>query len=199
MKTRFGCLCLPQLAGNRSFCPAFLAKPANFGARHSNFDCAIAGNLLLQVFVEFAFEFADFSALNAGDVNVIARTVAFVVVAMPSKVKKVQFIDQPVVFKQFQGAIDGHARDFGVDRVSLLQDFRGIHVSNRGFNYLNHDAALPCETNAPGAKLALKLAGGFVNVDAFTGGDAVCGGRRHAEAQYSKMHRRECLGALSYW
>jgi hypothetical protein len=72
-------------------------------------------------------------------------------------------------------------------------------VANGGFNYLNYDAALTRETNAPGAKLALKLAGGFVNVDAFACGDAVCGGRSHRKAQYSKMRRRGWLGALGYW
>jgi hypothetical protein len=37
-----------------------------------------------------------------------------------------------------------------------------------------------------------------VNVDTFAGGDAMCGGRRHPKAQYSKMRRRGWLGAFSY-
>lgn len=192
-------LALLQLTGNRSVCPAFRAKPANLRARHANFDSAIAGNLLLQVFVEFAFEFTHFSALNAGDVNVIARAVAFVVMTMASKMEEVQFVDQPVVFEQFQGTIDGHACNLGIDLLSLLKDFGRIHMANRGFNYLNHDAALTRETNAPGAKLALKLAGRFVNVDAFACGDAMCRSRRHLKAQYSKMRRRGWLGAFGYW
>ena len=189
---------LVQLAGNRSLCPAFRAKPANFRTRHANFDSAVAGNLLLQVFVEFAFEFTDSSALNAGDVNVIARAVAFVVMTMPSKMEKVQLVDQSVVFEQFERAIDGYTGNFGVDRLSLLQDFGRVHMADRRFNYLNHDAALTRETNAPGAKLALKLARRFMNVDAFACGDAVCGGRRHLKAQYIKMRRRARLGGLGY-
>jgi hypothetical protein len=133
--------------------------------------------LLLQVFVELAFEFTDFSALNAGYVNMIARAVAFVVMTMPSEMEKVQLVDQPVVFEQFQGAIDGYTRNFGVDLLSLLQDFGGVHMANSRFNYLNDDAALTREANVPGAKLALKLACGFVNVDAFACGNTVCGGR----------------------
>jgi hypothetical protein len=38
-----------------------------------------------------------------------------------------------------------------------------------------------------------------VNVDAFACGDAVCGGRRHVEAQYNKMRRQGWLGGFGYW
>lgn len=134
--------------------------------------------------------------MNAGHVNVIARAVAFVVMTMPPKMKKVQLVDQPVVLEQFQRAVDGHARYFGIDLLSLLQNFGRVHMANRRFNYLNHDAALTRETNVPGAQLALKLAGRFLNVDAFARGDAVRRGRRHVDAQYSKVRRRGRLGAF---
>ena len=128
----------------------------------------------------------------------VARSVAFVVVAMASKMKKIQFVYQTVALEEFEGAIHGDARNFGVDGLSLLEDFGCVHVAISGFDYSNHDAALARETNTTRAQFTLKFASGFVNVDTFAGGDAVCGGRRHLKAQYSKM-RREWLGGFGYW
>ncbi len=57
-----------------------------------------------------------------------------------------------------------------------------------GFHYLQEDAALAGEADAAGTEFALQAAGGFV-IDAFTGGDAMCGGGGHGRhGHYTKTH-----------
>ena len=60
---------------------AFGAVAADFGARDGDFHAEVAGDLLFQLFVETAFEFADFAAAQAGHVDVVAWAVALVIVA----------------------------------------------------------------------------------------------------------------------
>jgi hypothetical protein len=119
---------------------------------------------------------------------------------MPSKMEKVQLVDQTVMFEQFESAIDGYACNFGVDLLGLLEDFGSIHVANRRFDHLNNDAALAREANVTRAQLALKLARRLVNIDAFARGDAVCRSGRHLGDQYSKMRLRGlAYRAFGYW
>jgi len=47
-----------------------------------------------------------------------------------------------------------------------------------GVHHLQEDAPLAREANAAGAQLAFEMAGEFV-IDAFAGGDAMCGGGGH--------------------
>ena len=51
------------------------AEAAYFCAGYCDFDAAVTGDLGLELLVEFAFEFADFAAADAGYVDVVARTV----------------------------------------------------------------------------------------------------------------------------
>ena len=62
------------------------AEAAYFCAGYCDFDAAVAGDLGFELLVEFAFEFADFPTADAGHVDVIARAVAFVEVAVAAEV-----------------------------------------------------------------------------------------------------------------
>ncbi|MFZ0039052.1 MAG: hypothetical protein WAK91_16620, partial [Candidatus Acidiferrales bacterium] len=64
---------------------AFFADAADFGARYGDLDAAVFGNLLHESLVKFAFEFAYFAATEAGHVDVIARAVALVIVAIAAE------------------------------------------------------------------------------------------------------------------
>ena len=76
------------------------AEAAYFGAGYCDFDAAVAGDLGFELLVEFAFEFADFAAADAGYVDVVARAVTFVEVAIASKMQQVEFVDQALAFQQ---------------------------------------------------------------------------------------------------
>jgi len=71
--------------------PALLAAvgadSADFGPRDSNFDSSILRNLPLQIFVEFAFHLSYFAAAQTGHVNVIARPMAFVEMAVAAQMQ----------------------------------------------------------------------------------------------------------------
>ena len=87
------------------------AEAAYFGAGNRDFDAAVAGDLALQLFVEFAFEFADFAAADAGDVDVVARAMAFVEMAVAAEVQEIELVNEAMTLQEIQRAIDGYARD----------------------------------------------------------------------------------------
>src|SRR5271156_1847436 len=72
------------------------AEAAYFCAGYCDFDAAVAGDLGFQLLVEFAFEFADFAAADAGYVDVVAGAVAFVEVAVAAEVQEIELVDQAV-------------------------------------------------------------------------------------------------------
>ena len=86
---------------------AVVADAADFGAGDGDLHFEVAGDLFLQLFVEAGFKFADFAAAKAGDVNVVARAVGFVVVAVAAEVKVVEFVDEAFFLEKFDGALDG--------------------------------------------------------------------------------------------
>lgn len=146
---------------------AIFAEAADFRARDANFDVKIICNLRFQIFVKLRFKFTHFSATHAGDVDVVARAVAFVIVSMAAKMEKVQFVDEAVIFEQVHGAIDRDARDIGIDFLRAFENFFGVHVAWCAFEHFDEDHALPREANAAFSDLAREMAGRFVLVDAF--------------------------------
>ena len=74
---------------------AVRADAADFGAGNSDLDVAISGDLFLQLLVEAGFEFANLPAAQAGNVNVIARAVSFIVMPIPAKVEKIKLSIRP--------------------------------------------------------------------------------------------------------
>ncbi|HVB58481.1 MAG TPA: hypothetical protein VNE63_18925 [Candidatus Acidoferrales bacterium] len=143
------------------------AKAAHFGARYGDGEIAVPRDLFLQFLVKLAFEFPHVAAANAGDVDVVARAMAFVEVPMSTKVQQIELVDQAEVLEKLKGAIDGDTRNFGVDRLRTLEDFSGVQMTRCAFHHLQQHAALPRQANAARAELALEAPGRLVNVDAF--------------------------------
>ena len=148
---------------------ALRANAADFSAAHRDIDAAVARDLLLQLFVQLAFHFSHFSTMQTGDVNVVARAVAFVEVPVAAKVKQVELVDEPMAFQQIDRAIDGNARDVGIDFLRALEDFAGVEVAARGLHHLQKHSALAREPDSTGAKFALQASGRLVDVDSFSG------------------------------
>ena len=124
------------------FLPAVVADAAYFGAADGDFDPAVAGDLPFYFLVQFAFEFANFAAFHAGHMDVVARAVAFVVVAIAAQVQQVEFVDEALAFQQVERAIDGDAGDGRIDFLRAFQDFGGVEMAASGFHDLQQDAAL---------------------------------------------------------
>ncbi len=149
---------------------AILAKAADFRASDGDFDLEIAGNLRFQILVKLGFEFTDFSAAHACDVNVIARAVAFVIMAMAAQMEKIEFVDKTVIFEKVHRAIDRDPRDIRIDLLRAFENFFRVHVARGALKHFDEHHALAGEANAARLDLTREMAGRLVLVDAFAGG-----------------------------
>ena len=161
------------LGGGVGLATAVSADSAHFRAADGDFDASVARDLFLQFLVQLAFHLADFAAAHAGDMDVVARAVAFVEVAVTAQVEQIELVDQAVALQQVNRAIDRYAGDVRIDFLRAIQDFAGVKMAARGFHDLKQNAPLACEANPASAELTLQAARGFVNVDAFAGRDSV--------------------------
>ncbi len=96
----------------------------------------------------------------------IARAVAFVIVAMAAKVQKIEFVNQAMAFEQIHRAINRDARDIGIDFLRALEDFFGVHVARRAFEHFDEHHALASEADAARLDLSSEMAGRLVLVNA---------------------------------
>jgi hypothetical protein len=156
--------------------PALVAVAADFGASSGDFDRAIFFDLLFKLFVNFGFKFADGAALQAGDVDVVARTVAFIKMLVAAQVQKIEFVDQAVALQQVERAINGDAMNARIDFHGAVEDRAGVEVALGAVHDLENNSALAREADAAFGEGFLKAAGTRVGVDAFAGGDSMCGG-----------------------
>jgi hypothetical protein len=129
--------------------------------------------LLFELFVEAGFEFADFAAAEAGDVDVVAGAVGFVVVTVAAKVEQIELVDETFFFEEVDGAVNGDEVDFRADFLGAIEDLIDVEVLLGGIHDLEDDAALAGEANAALAEGVLEMAGGLGGVDAFAAGDAM--------------------------
>lgn len=165
-----------------------MADAAYLGAGDRDLDAAVMRDLLHKVLVEARFKFADLATADARDVNVVARAVGFVIVAIAAEVKEIEFVDKSVFLEQIDGAVDGDEVDFGIDFLRAVEDLVDVQMLLGGVHDLEDDAALAGETNAALAKSLLELAAvSGRSVNAFASGDAMGGRGRH----------RDILGALA--
>ena len=118
------------------------AEAAYFCAGDCDFDFAVAGDLALQLLVEFAFELADFAAADAGYMDVIARAVALVEMAVAAEMQEIELVDQAVALQEVESAIDSDAGYARVEFLGALEDFVGVEVAAGGVHNLEQDAAL---------------------------------------------------------
>jgi hypothetical protein len=72
---------------------AVVADAAYFGAGDGDLHVEVAGDLFLELFVKAGFEFADLPATEAGDMDMVARAVSFIIVAVTAEMEEVEFVD----------------------------------------------------------------------------------------------------------
>jgi hypothetical protein len=160
---------------------AIIADAADFGAGDRNFDAAIVGDLTFQLLEEAGLEFSDFAAAQAGDVDVIARSMGFVVMLIAAEMEEIEFVDQAMALQEIEGAIDSDAMDMGIDALRALEDFVGGEVALGAVHHLKEDAPLTREADAFFGERSFQAAGARIDVNAFSGTDAMCGAGRHGE------------------
>jgi hypothetical protein len=139
----------------------------------------VAGDLFLELFVEAGFEFADFATAEAGNVDVVARAVSFVIVAVAAEVEEIEFVDEAFFFEEIDGAVDGDEVNGGVHFLGAFEDLIDVEVLLGGVHHFEDDAALAGEANSLFTEGFLEAASGFGGVDAFAGRDTMCGRSRH--------------------
>jgi hypothetical protein len=139
-------------------------------------DVAVFFDLFFEFFVEFGLEFADFAAFQAGDVDVVAGAVGFVEVLVAAEMEEVEFVDEAVAFEEIEGAVDGDFMDAGVEFLGAFEDGAGVEVAFGVVHDGEEDFALAGEADAAALEGFLEAAGALMGVDAFAGGDAMCGG-----------------------
>jgi hypothetical protein len=158
---------------------AIFADAADFGAGYGDFHAAIVGDLTFQLLEEVGFKFADFAAAQAGDVDVVARAVGFVIMLIAAEMQEIEFVDQAMALQEIERAIDRDAMDAGIDALGALEDFIGCEVALGAIHHLEEDAALAREAHAFFYQRFFEAAGARINVNAFSGTDAMCGARVH--------------------
>ena len=154
---------------------ALFAIAADFGAGHGDFDFAILLDLLHEFFVEEGFEFADFSAFQAGDVDVVARAVTFVEVLVSAQVQEVELIDEAVALEQIKSSVDGDTMHAGIDFLRTFENGAGVQVAFGVVHDLEQNFPLSREAHAALFESGLQAPWTLVGVDAFPGGDSMCG------------------------
>jgi hypothetical protein len=129
--------------------------------------------LFLQLFVQAAFEFADFAATQAGDVDVIPRPVSFVVVPVAAKMQQIQLVDQALLFKKINRAVNSDEVHARIDFLRSLENLIHVQMLLGVIHHLQDDSALPGHANAAGSHSLLNPAGCLGGIEALTGGNPV--------------------------
>ena len=105
--------------------------------------------------------------------DMIARAVGFVVVAVAAEVEEIEFIDETFLFEKVNRAVNGDEVNFGIDFLGAGEDLVHVEMLLGGIHDLQDDAALAGETNMALAKGGLEVASGSSGVDAFSTRDAM--------------------------
>jgi len=107
-------------------------------------------------------------------VDVVARAVSFVIVAIAAEVEEVELVDEAFFFEEVDSAVDGDQVDSGVHFLGAFEDLVDVEVLLGGVHDFKNDAALASESNSLFTQGFLQAAGGFGRVDSLAGGDAMC-------------------------
>ena len=127
-------------------------------------------DLALELLEKIAFHLAHFPAAQAGDVDVVARPVAFVVVPVAVDVQQIELVEQAVALEHFERAVDGDAMNARIDFLRALENGIGgqvllglVHDFEQHAPLARQPHAAPLERRAQPARLGVRvqpLAGG---------------------------------------
>ena len=107
--------------------------------------------------------------------DVVARAMALVEMLVAAKVQEIEFVDEAVALEQVESAINRDTMDAGIDFLGAFEDGAGVEVAFGVVHYFEEDFSLAREAYAALFQGGLEAAGALVGVDAFAGGDSMCG------------------------
>jgi hypothetical protein len=140
----------------------------------------VTRNLLLQLFVQAALKLAHFTTPQTCYVDVVSRTMRFVIVPIAAQVQQVQLVNQAVFFEQINGAVDGNQVHALIDLLRAFQNLIDIQVLLGVIHNLQYHAPLPRQPDALGAQPLLQTAGSFRGIESLTSRNPVLWCCRHA-------------------
>jgi hypothetical protein len=105
--------------------------------------------------------------------DVIPRPVRFVVVPVAAEMQQIQLVDQTLLFKKINRAVNGNQVHARIDFLRSREDLIHVQVLLGSIHHLQDDAALAGHADAAGGHSLLKLAGCFRGIKALTGGNPV--------------------------
>ncbi len=105
-------------------------------------ELTIALDLPFQPVEKAALKFRNLAAAQAGHVNMVALRPSFVEVLLSFHMHKVEFIYQPVPFKQVQRPVNGHAVNVRISFAGMAKDLARIQMLLRGLHNAQDCAAL---------------------------------------------------------
>jgi hypothetical protein len=140
----------------------------------------VARDLFLQLFVQAALKLAHFPTPQTRHVDVIPRTVSFIIVPIAAQVQQVQLVNQAMFFEQINRAVDGNQMDALIDLLRAFQDLIDIQVLLGIIHNLQNHAPLPRQPDTFGAQRLLQTAGSFRGIESLAGRNPVLWCCRHA-------------------
>src|SRR5262249_24829109 len=145
---------------------AGFAVAADLGARDGDLDAAISLDLALELLEQPALEFAYPSAAQAGNVDMIARAMTFVVVLVPADVQQVELVNQTMALQQVERAIDRDAVHPRIHPPRASQDGAGVEMSLGTIHHFEQHATLARQAHAALFESGLEAPGPGVGIDA---------------------------------
>jgi hypothetical protein len=122
---------------------------------------AITLDLTLQPFEQIAFEFHNFSASQAGHVDVIALRPSLVIMLFSLHVHEIKLIHQTMPLEQAEGTVDGHAVNVRIDALCVTQDLAGIEMLLGSLDHAKNGASLPSHAEATRHEFRLQASRSF--------------------------------------
>src|SRR5579864_1539507 len=134
---------------------------ANFQTAHDDVKPAIALDLSFQAIEQFAFQFHDFSAAQAGHVNVVTLRTALVKMLLALHVHQVELVDQAIALQQLERAVHGDLVNSGIDSPRLGQDLGRVQMLLCGFHHAENSSPLVGEPKSVRDQGCLQTPRGF--------------------------------------
>jgi len=134
---------------------------ADFQPADNYVETAFALDLPFESVEQVAFELRNFSAAQAGHVDVIAVRAAFVEMLLALHVHEIEFIDQSVALEQFECAIDSYAVDARIEFARVTKDLRRVQVLLGRLYHAENGPALVGQAQPAGRERSLEITWSF--------------------------------------
>jgi hypothetical protein len=139
----------------------------------------VTSDLFLQLFVQPAFKFSDFATSQTRHVDVIARSMRFVVVPVTAEMQQVQLVNQALLLKKVDCPVYGNEVHARIKLLRSRQDLIHVQMLLGVVHYLQDHAPLPGHADAAASHSLPELTGRLGGVKALTGRNPVGGGSSH--------------------